>query len=158
MIMESLHGYQHRVSYKIGGHSGDSPELVFVEEGAPPRTEPERLRVLREMYAHCGQCGSGDNTIASAERAIKKLAKLEADEHFVFLLSDANLELYGIGPRDLNRLLKLNPHVRVFVIFIGNMGQQVDRLMESLPASQVFTAFETSAIPKILKKCLTERV
>ena len=63
-----------------------------------------------------------------------------------------------MGPESLNMTMASLPQVRVFVIFIGNMGQQVDRLMESLPASQVFTAFETSAIPKILKKCLTERV
>ena len=58
------------------------------------------------MNAHTEICDSGDNTIRSCEKAIQAISKRDADEHVVFLLSDANLEQYGIGSGDLMRLLK----------------------------------------------------
>ena len=38
---------------------------------------------------------------------------------FVVLVSDANIEQYGITPAELGKLLRHQPNVRVFVIFIG---------------------------------------
>ena len=38
---------------------------------------------------------------------------------FVVLVSDANIEQYGITPAELGKLLRHQPNVRVFLIFIG---------------------------------------
>ena len=110
--------------------------------------------VVRQMNAHTEVCDSGDNTIRACEKAIKDIVKRDADEHVVFLLSDANLEQYGIGGDDLQRLLKLDKRVRVFILFIGSIGDQATRLAEQCPAGQVFVALDTTQIPKILKQCL----
>jgi len=42
---------------------------------------------------------SGDFTLKAAELAIRALEKEEADEHFVIVISDANLRRYNISPR-----------------------------------------------------------
>lgn len=34
------------------GHSGDSPEIPFVDYNAPPQTRKQRLEVLERMVAH----------------------------------------------------------------------------------------------------------
>ena len=53
------------------------------------------------MVAHSQFCMSGDHTLSATRRAIAEVVKEEADEHFVFVVSDANLERYGINPERL---------------------------------------------------------
>lgn len=155
MVMESFRGYDHKYSYKIGGHSGDTDNLEFVEEGKSPNNDRERLQVIRKMHAHSDLCDSGDNTLSSCRYAVREIVKKEADEYAVFLLSDANLEQYGIGARELQDLLELDQRVRVFIIFIGSLGDQAARLTASMPAGNVFVAMNTSDIPIIIKNCLS---
>ena len=154
MVMEGLRGFEHKVSYRIGGHSGDSDDLTFVEEGSPPANDRDRLQVIRKMNAHAELCDSGDNTLRCAKKAIRDIVKQEGDEYFVFLLSDANLDVYGIGSTELLSLLNLDRRVRVFIIFIGSIGDQAQTLTQALPAGQVFTALDTADVPLILRKCL----
>ena len=97
MVMESFRGFDHKYQYKIGGHSGDTDNLEFVEEGKAPGNDRERLQVIRKMHAHSDLCDSGDNTLSSCRYAVREIVQKEADEYAVFLLSDANLEQYGIG-------------------------------------------------------------
>lgn len=80
---------------------------------------------------HSQFCSSGDNTLEACEDAIKS-AENEADdydENFVIVLSDANLERYGIPAKELGRILNLNPEVKAFAIFIGSLGDQAERLI-----------------------------
>lgn len=42
---------------------------------------------------------SGDYTLAATDMAIRDIVKEDADEHFVVVVSDANLRRYGISPR-----------------------------------------------------------
>ena len=58
----------------------------------PILNDRDRLMVVRKMNAHTEICDSGDNTIRSCEKAIQAIVERDADEHVVFLLSDANLE------------------------------------------------------------------
>ena len=51
----------------------------------------------------------------------------EADEYFVIVLSDANLQRYGIPPSMLTDVLNSDEEVNSFVIFIGSLGDQADR-------------------------------
>ena len=155
MVMESFRVFDHKYQYKIGGHSGDSDNLQFVEEGKPPSNDRERLQVIRKMHAHSDLCDSGDNTLSSVRYAVREIVKKEADEYAVFLLSDANLEQYGIGARELQDILELDQRVRVFIIFIGSLGDQAARLTTSMPAGNVFVALNTSDIPIIMKNCLS---
>lgn len=61
---------------------------------------------------------------------------------------------YGIDAPQLQRLLRLDPRVRVFIIFIGSLGDQAKRLSAALPARQVHIALNTKDIPSIMKQCL----
>lgn len=79
------------------------------------------------MHAHAQFCMSGDYTLEATEASIKELAREEADEHFVVVLSDANLERYGIRPERFAQVLTSDPQVNAFAIFIGSLGDQAER-------------------------------
>lgn len=79
------------------------------------------------MHAHSQFCMSGDYTLEGTEHAIKELSREEADEHFVIVLSDANLERYGIRPDRFAQALTSDPQVNAFAIFIGSLGDQAER-------------------------------
>lgn len=79
------------------------------------------------MHAHSQFCMSGDYTLEATDVGIRELAQEEADEHFVVVLSDANLERYGIRPELFARVLTSDPQVNAFAIFIGSLGDQAER-------------------------------
>lgn len=81
------------------------------------------------MHAHSQFCFSGDTTMEATKNAIEKVVEDEGDEHFVIVLSDANLERYGISPPKLARMMNSDPRVNVFFIFIGSLGNQAERLV-----------------------------
>ena len=62
MLMEGFRGMENKYEYKISGHSGDTEDYTFVEEGKPPKSDVERFRTILRMYAHAEECDSGDNT------------------------------------------------------------------------------------------------
>ena len=59
---------------------------------------------------------------------------------------------YGIGPEELSKLLRLDPRVEVFIMFIGTTGQAAERLTAKLPQGRVYTILDTSTIPQILRQ------
>ena len=87
MVMESMRGLEHRYSYKIAGHSGDSENVRFVDEGKPPSNDRERLQVLRKMNAHADLCDSGDNTLTAIRHSVLEIVKKEADDYACFLIT-----------------------------------------------------------------------
>ena len=94
---------------------------------APPQTNKERLEILKQMHVHAQFCWTGDHTLKATALAIKRMAAKEADEHFVVILSDANLERYGIPAEDLGKILTSDSQVNAFAIFIESLGNQADR-------------------------------
>lgn len=94
MVMESFKGYESKISYDVIGHSGDSFNIKFVDSETIPKNEAERLKILKTMIAHSQFCSSGDHTFEATKYAIQDLAKEEADDHIVIVLSDANVSLY----------------------------------------------------------------
>jgi len=83
---------------------------------------------VQALHAHSQFCLSGDNTLEAAKHAVETVIKQEADEHFVIVLSDANLDRYGIPPRKLAEILTMSDDVNAYVIFIGSLGDQAQRL------------------------------
>ena len=79
------------------------------------------------LQAHSQFCISGDHTLEATKHAIDDIVKQEADEHFVIVLSDANLDRYGIRPKSLADILTANEDVNAYVIFIGSLGDQANR-------------------------------
>lgn len=82
---------------------------------------------MKEMHAHAQYCFSGDFTLEATSRAINSVASFDADEHFVVVLSDANLERYGIPAGQFGKVLTSDPKVNAFAVFIGSLGNQADR-------------------------------
>ena len=63
----------------------------------------------------------------AAKHAVESVIKQEADERFVIVLSDANLDRYGIPPKKLAEILTTSDDVNAYVIFIGSLGDQAQR-------------------------------
>ncbi|XP_072301028.1 von Willebrand factor A domain-containing protein 8 [Eucyclogobius newberryi] len=155
MVMEALESYEDKFKYDIMGHSGDGYDIELVRNDKVPKNNKERLKVLKTMLAHAQFCMSGDYTLEGTEASIKELSKEEADEHFVVVLSDANLERYGIQPERFSSVLTSDPQVNAFAIFIGSLGDQAERLQKTLPAGRSFVAMDTKQIPQILQQIFT---
>ncbi|KAG3117086.1 hypothetical protein PI125_g4103 [Phytophthora idaei] len=155
MIMESFAGFERELDYCIMGHSGDSPEIPFVEFGAPPKDRKERLQVLQKMVAHTQYCRSGDHTVEAVERGMQRVAALEGDDRFVFVVSDANLERYGIEPRYLGRKLLADPGVQTDALFIASFADEAERIRRELPAGRGHVCLDTSDLPRMFKQIFT---
>ncbi|KAF1790933.1 Nucleophile aminohydrolase [Phytophthora cactorum] len=76
-------------------------------------------------YAYCR---SGDHTVEAVERGVQRVAALEGDDRFVFVVSDANLERYGIEPRYLGRKLLADPGVQAHALFIASFADEAEPL------------------------------
>ncbi|XP_070694357.1 von Willebrand factor A domain-containing protein 8 [Pempheris klunzingeri] len=155
MVMEALENYEHKFKYDIVGHSGDGYDIELVRADKVPKNNKQRLKVLKTMHAHAQFCMSGDYTLEGTDASIKELAREEADEYFVVVLSDANLERYGIRPERFAQVLTSDPQVNAFAIFIGSLGDQAERLQKTLPAGRSFVAMDTKQIPQILQQIFT---
>ncbi|KAJ1354637.1 hypothetical protein KIN20_011630 [Parelaphostrongylus tenuis] len=156
MVMTSFEGKQDKVAYDIIGHSGDGPCTEFIINGHYPKNNKERLVILKQMMTHTQFCSSGDFTVESLDQAVKTLSKEnECDEKIVVLISDANLDRYGISPKNIVNIMNRDDTVKSYVIFIGSLGQQAERLQSSLPIGRAFVCENTSDLPKIMQNIFT---
>jgi hypothetical protein len=57
--------------------------------------------------------------------AVKEVADVEADDYFVFAVSDANLSRYGIAPDALGKALVKDERVNAYCIFIASLQDEV---------------------------------
>ena len=152
MVMEALKGFERKFDYRIVGHSGDTDELVLVPWGKPPKNDKGRLDVIRAMHAHTEMCDSGDHTLEAAKKAIFDCAaQQEADDRFVFLLSDANLDQYSITPDMISRLFDLDKRVHVFILFIASMRDSASSFAKKMPGN-VFICLDKKELPKVMKR------
>ncbi|KAF5289201.1 hypothetical protein FQR65_LT00087 [Abscondita terminalis] len=158
LLMEAMEGFEDKIQYDITGHSGDSHDIKFVRRNDPPKNNKERLNVLKTMHAHAQFCFSGDNTLEATELAIKSMAKEECDEAIVVILSDANLQRYGIPAKNLSEALTSSEKVNAYAVFIGSLGDQAERLTQSLPAGRSFICTDVSTLPQILNQIFSSSV
>jgi hypothetical protein len=152
MVMEALKGFERKFDYRIVGHSGDTDELQLVPWGKPPKNDKGRLDIIRAMHAHCEMCDSGDHTIEAAKKAIFDCAaQQEADDRFVFLVSDANLDQYSITPDMIGRLFELDKRVHVFMLFIASVRDSASAFARHMPGN-VFICLDKKELPKVMKR------
>ncbi|CAI2169627.1 3146_t:CDS:10 [Funneliformis geosporum] len=150
MVMESFKSFEHKFQYRIIGHSGDGPNIEFVKEGQYPRTEKESLKILNKMFNHSQFCLSGDNTVSATAYAIKDIVKEEADDYFVVVLSDANIQQYRINPEDISKVLKSDERVTSSIIFIGSLADQAEQLKKYL-GNKAHICMDNKDLPQIMK-------
>ena len=102
------------------------------------------------MVRHAAECNSGDNTLAAGSRAIRDVKKEDADDFFVFLFSDANLEGYGVSAESLALALTSDPAVNAYAIFIAEPGVATE-MAERMPSGRSHVVMENDAMPLLLK-------
>jgi hypothetical protein len=106
------------------------------------------------MIIYLQFCVSGDNTLEATKDAIDTLIAEgddTVDERFVIVLSDANLDRYGIRARDIATLMERDERVHVFVVLIGSLGEQANRLRSALPVGKAFVCQNTGDLPHIMQ-------
>jgi hypothetical protein len=148
------------VDYCVSGHSGDSSNIRFLDFGMPkPNNEQERLELLEAMVAHSQYCSSGDNTLSAVGKAVDNiLANTEDDQkmdRYVFVMSDANFDRYGISPEYLARAMTKDKRVKVHFILIASLADEAERIAKALPVGHAHICFDTNSIPSVLKSILT---
>jgi len=157
MIIESFKGFEHKYSYAIIGHSGEGPVIPFVEFGKPPKNENEALKVLRRMHAHTEYCPSGDSTVEALRCATDQVLAEEGDDYFVFLLSDANLDRYGLSAKEAAKHISsaAERNVNSYVIFIASLDDEADQWKRDLPVGRGYVCLDTTKLPYIFKQIFT---
>merc|ERR1711962_935942 len=98
--------------YRFNGTDGrlnrQIEALLMVMEGLDSKNDKERLKVLQEAASYPQFCFPGDFTIEATRDCVKQLAAdTDADERFLIVLTDANLDRYGIPIRSLANALDL---------------------------------------------------
>jgi len=152
MLMEALADSSDTISYSVVAHSGDEANIVLVDFDKPPKNKKERLQVCLKMIAHTQYCMSGDNTVEAMRLAVAKITTVDADSYSIFVISDANLEQYGIRPTTLARIIKSDERVEMYCIFIATLGHQAKQIQQSLPVGHGHVCFSASEMPQVLKR------
>ncbi|CAG9772643.1 unnamed protein product [Ceutorhynchus assimilis] len=152
LVMEAFEGFEDKIKYDIIGHSGEDHHINFVSRDKPAKNNMERLEVIRKMHAHSQFCWSGDHTLEATQSAVNSLANEDCDEAMLVLLSDANLQRYGIPPSKLAEALTMKQNVSSYAVFIGSLGDQAERLTQKLPSGRAFICNDTKELPQILKQ------
>ncbi|XP_056637109.1 von Willebrand factor A domain-containing protein 8 isoform X2 [Diorhabda sublineata] len=158
LVMEAFEGFEDKIKYDIIGHSGEEFNITFVKQDNPPKDNKERLEVIRTMHAHSQFCWSGDHTLESSKWAVSTIDEEKYDEAIVIILSDANLQRYGISPSELAKAMSVKPSVSAYAVFIASLGDQAERLTQNLPAGRAFICQDTRELPHILKQIFSSSV
>ena len=91
----------------------------------------------------------------AGRRAVLELASEPADDRFVFLVSDANLEGYGVSPRRLAHALGSNAAVEAHAIFIAE-EETAEEIAEAMPPGRAHVVLDTTAMPLLFKNIFSE--
>lgn len=132
-------------------------DLQLVDFGAPPTTADARARVVESMYAHARSAATGDGSLAAAVDATRRAAAEPADDHLVFLLSDANLGRYGISPSAIAAALGRDPVVTGHAIFVAEPSA-ADWLAAEMPPGRGFAALDAASLVSTLKQAFESAV
>jgi len=156
LIMEAFHGFEHKYDYSIMAHDGETPTIPLVAFGKPPTTKEAKRAVLNRMFWNSLNCSSGDNTLAALLLAIQQVAAQPADDYFVFLVSDANLERYGITGEILASMLLSDERVKAFAIFVAQ--ERLEDLLRQMPPGRGMVCSDTAQMPGIFKRLFMQEV
>merc|ERR1712046_186660 len=134
----------------MGGHSGNSPSIPFVNFGHPPRSRVERSRVIQAMASSAGIAASGDSTLLATELAIRTVLEKDADDYLVFVLSDANLGAYDITPAVMGETLTRSDKVKAFAVFLSE-PLAAQHLQDGLPVGKGHVCLNMAELPTTFK-------
>ena len=169
MVMESCAGHEARLVYDVYAHSGEDNAVQLSTLDKVPDNNKKRLELLKTVLAHSQFCMSGDSTISATHHAMEQLSKEaeDFDQSFLILLSDANLDRYGISPSRLVRAMTASSGssqsdssshsstVQCYAIFIGSLGDQAKRLANALPAGRAYVCLDANQLPQVMQQIFT---
>ena len=113
LFIEALEGHSEKWRYDVVGHSGETLNLELVHVDRPPKDDKQRFEVLLNMHAHSLFCVAVDHTLEALKQSIASLSEAtDIDEAFVILLSDANLDRYGVPAVHLAQVLAATDNAR----------------------------------------------
>ena len=92
-------------------------------------------------------------TVATST-AIERIVEEDenADERFVFVLSDANLRRYGIAPSELRNRLLADDRVKTCCLFIASFGEEAERLKLEIGEGLCDVCLTVSSLPGAVGK------
>jgi len=152
-FMQALDGLDAEYEYSMVGHSGTGPEAEkLITWGEPPQGAAARLSLLQRMEAHTQYCHPGDQTYEATSRAIQETASRVADERFVFVVSDADLERYGKQPAEWNAILTGTPSVRAYAVLIASNEEEAERISKALDVGKGYMCTDTSLLASTFEK------
>ena len=152
-FLQSLDGLESEYEYSMVGHSGTGPEAEkLVQWGEPPQGAKLRLQLLQKMAAHTQYCHPGDQTFEATELAIRETAARAADERFVFVVSDADLERYGKKPEQWNAILTSNPTVRAYAVLIGAKEDEAEKISAALDPGKGYVCTDTAQLASTFER------
>ena len=77
----------------------------------------------------------------------------------LFMMAFGFVVLESLGEIQFSRInYDLSSIIWLFILFIGTLGEQAERLQASLPSNQVFVTLHTSEIPTVLKRIFTSNL
>jgi hypothetical protein len=169
LVMESFEDMKDKFDYSIVGHSGESHCIDLVPFGEPPANAKERMRVLQTIIAHSQFCESGDNTLAAVKQAMSDVIVSGSSDDdpsgnpIVVAISDANLERYGIKPKDLSRVMQSRSDTssmaaKAYCIFIASFGDEAESIKRELPVGRGFVCKDSSELPHIVRNILLSEI
>ena len=82
---------------------------------------------------------SGDHTVEALESAVDELAeRMDADERFVIIVSDANFRRYGISTHEISSTMRKHEEVKAFFLALASFGDEAERIIDSLQPGHGF--------------------
>ena len=95
--------------------------------------------------------------IAAAQHAIKEVTNEQADDWFVFVISDANLDQYGVSASALNKIIYSEPRVHTYFIFLAG-GQRTQSIISQLPVGHGYALLDTGKLPTVFKQIFSQNM
>ena len=146
-LMEAFEGLDDQFEWSVVGHSGSGPEaLRLIPWGRPPSTPKQKLKLVEELRAHAQYCNPGDATLDGTQRAIDDCLAAEADEHFVFVVSDADLERYGITPAAWDRILTADARCHAYAILLSQNETEAARIVAGITPGRALVCDKTDEL------------
>ena len=91
-------------------------------------------------------CNPGDKTLEGTKRGIADCLSAEADEHFVFVVSDADLERYGITPSAWDKILTADARCHAYAILISQNEAEADRIVAGITPGRALMCEQTEQL------------
>ena len=158
-IIQAFEGLHAQFSYSIVGHSGSGAEaLRIVDWGKPPTSAQDKLKVVEHVRTHPQYCQPGDCTLEGTEKGIQDCLSEAADEHFVFVISDADLERYGISPQSWNDIIVSETRCGVYVVLISDNENEAERILECMSPGHAHVCDQTENLAQTFMAILKHNI